>query len=95
VYAVIELTTALNSGGILYIDELALVEMRQIAAGGVGIVVAAGSTNFVANDALRLLVTNNGEGALNTAMDRMFRLYETGVVLPNSGTPTILDSLIS
>lgn len=95
VYAVIELTTALNSGGILYIDELALVEMRQIAAGGVGIVVAAGSTNFVANDALRLLVTNNGEGALNTAMDRMFRLYETGVVLPNATVPTILDSLIS
>lgn len=95
VYAVVELTTALNSGGIFYIDELVLVEMQQIAAGGVGIVLAAGNTNFVANDALRLLVTNNGEGLINTAMDRMFRLYETGVVLPNSAAPTILDSLIS
>lgn len=95
VYAVVELTTALNSGGIFYIDELVLAEMPQIAAGGVGVVVAAGSTNFVVNDALRLLVTNNGEGAINTAMDRMYRMYELGVVLPNSTTPTILDSLIS
>ena len=95
VYAVVELTTALNSGGEFYVDELVLCEMRQIAAGGAGVIVLAGSTDWVVNDSLRILQTNNGEGAISTAFDRMFQMYEKGIVLPNSAAPTVLDSLIS
>lgn len=95
VYAVIELTTALNSGGVMYIDELVLVEMRQIAPGGTGLVVLAGSTDWVVNDTLTLASTNNGEGLMNAAFDRHFDMYGKGIVLPNSTTPTIADGLIS
>lgn len=95
VYAVVELTTALNAGGEWYIDELTLTEMRQIAPGGTGLVVYAGSTDWVINDRLSLDCTNNGEGAINLGLDRLFDLYSKGVVFPNSTTPTILDSLIS
>lgn len=94
VYAVIELTTALNSGGEWYIDEMVLCEMRQIAAGGTGMVVLAGSTNWVVNDSLRLLATNNAEGDFNAAFDRLFDMYGLGIVLPNSTTPSISDGLI-
>jgi len=58
-------------------------------------VVLAGDTDFVVNDNLRLVKTNNAEGDFNVAFDRMFDMYGKGLVLPNSGTPSINDALIS
>lgn len=95
VYAVVEQTVALNSGAKFYVDELVLCEMRQIAAGGTGMVVLAGSTNWVVDDNLRLVATNNGEGLVNAAFDRMYDMYGLGIVLPNSTTPSIADTVIS
>jgi len=94
VYVGIKLTTAASAGGIFYIDELVVNEMRQIAEGGVGLTIVAGSTNFVVNDSLRLLVTNNFEGKFNKSFDRSYDLYGNGVVLPNSAAPNISDALI-
>jgi hypothetical protein len=97
VYAVVEQTTALNSGGIMYLDELVLAEVRQSARGSQGFVILAGSTDWVNNDHLGLTVTNNGEGEFNTEFDRFFAMYENGYVLPanTAGGETILDTLIS
>jgi len=95
VYAVVELTTAVSNGHSMYVDEVVLAEMRQIAPGGEALVVLAGDTDFVVNDNLRLVKTNNAEGDFNVAFDRMFDMYGKGLVLPNSGTPSINDALIS
>ncbi len=97
VYAVVEQTTALNSGGIMYLDELVLAEVRQSARGSQGFVILAGSTDWVNNDHLGLTVTNNAEGIFNTEFDRFFAMYENGYVLPanTAGGETILDTLIS
>lgn len=97
VYVVVEQTTAINSGGEMYLDELVLAEVRQVAAGGQGIVILPGSTDWVVNDHLRLVSTNNGEGEFNTEFDRFYAMYEKGLLLPAAASPseTIADSLIS
>lgn len=96
IYAAIEQTVALNSGGIMYLDELVLAEVRQIAPGGQGIVILPGSTNWVVNDHLRLVATNGGEGEFSREFDRFYNMYEKGLLLPAAASPseTILDSLI-
>lgn len=93
----LEQTTAVNSGATFYLDELVLAEVRQIAPGGAGVVVLPGSTDWAVNDSLFLTLTNNGEGAWNTELDRFFGMYERGLLLPanTGGAETILDSLIS
>jgi hypothetical protein len=97
VYAVVEQTTAINASGIMYLDELVLAEVRQIARGSQGFVILAGSTDWVSNDNLGLTVTNNAEGEFNTEFDRFYGMYENGYVLPanTAGGETILDTLIS
>lgn len=97
IYAAVEQTVALNSGGIMYLDELVLAEVRQLAPGGQGIVVLPGSTDWAVNDHLRLVSTNNAEGEFNTEFDRFYDMYGRGLVLPGntSGTETISDTLIS
>jgi hypothetical protein len=97
VYAAVEQTVAINSGGIMYLDELVLAEVRQLAPGGQGVVVLPGSTDWAVNDHLRLVSTNNAEGEFNTEFDRFFDMYGKGLLLPanTAGSETILDSLIS
>lgn len=97
IYAAIEQTTALNSGGIMYLDEMVLAEVRQLAPGGQGIVILPGSTDWAVNDHLRLVSTNNAEGKFNTDFDRFYDMYGKGLLLPanTAGSETILDTLIS
>lgn len=97
VYLAIEQTTAINAGGEMYLDECVLAEVRQVAPGGQGIVVLPGATDWVVNDHLRLVSTNNAEGEFNTEFDRLFSMYEKGLLLPAAASPseTIADSLIS
>lgn len=93
----IEQTTAINSGATMYLDSLVLCEAQQIAPGGTGIVIVPGSANWVVNDALIIQNTNNAEGEWNTEIDRMFGMYERGLLLPSAsgGSETISDTLIS
>lgn len=95
IYAVIEQTTALNSGCSMILDELVLAEVRQFAAGSQGIVILPGSTDWVVNDHLRLLSTNDLAGEFNTEFDRFYDMFNHGLLLPGSATPTISDTLIS
>lgn len=96
-YAVVEQTTAINATGIMYLDELVLAEVRQLAPGAQGVVVLPGSTDWAVNDHLRLVSTNNAEGKFNTDFDRFYDMYGKGLLLPGntSGTETISDTLIS
>lgn len=93
----IEQTTAINAGATMYLDSLVLCEAQQIAPGGTGIVIVPGSANWVLNDTLLIQNTNNAEGEWNREIDRLFQMYELGLLLPSaaSGSETILDSLIS
>lgn len=97
IYVALEQTTAINAKGRMYLDELVLAEVRQIAPGGQGIVILPGSTNWVVNDHLRLVSTNNAEGKFNTQFDRFYDMYRRGLLLPakTDATETILDTLIS
>ena len=96
IQAVIEQTTALTAGLSMYLDEMVLAEVRQIAPGGTGLVILPGSKDWVVNDSLRIVATNNAEGDWNTELDRFFQMYERGLLLPAAASPseTILDSLI-
>lgn len=95
---VIELTTAATSSEIWYIDDLALVEMRQFGApGGPYIAIWPGSTAFVVPDRFKVTITNNNEGEFVRELDRFFDLYRLGLWTPSvtDGSETIADSLIS
>ena len=95
-FADIRLTTAITSGNSIYIDELMLVEMRQATPSSAHAVVLAGSTDWVVDDTVTAQVTNNAEGDIYGAMDRVYDLHAKGLPFPDTaGTPSILDSLIS
>lgn len=94
-YLTVEQTTPISAGGQIIIDEVMLAEMPQIEAGGIGVAVIAGSTNWAVDDQLRILVTNSYDGKIAQAFDRVFQMYEKGIVLPNSTTPSIADSLMT
>ena len=97
VYVSIEQSTALAVAGIMYIDELCLVEMRQIASGGCAVTVFAGATDWVADDSASLDITNGDEGDFCTFFDIAFGMYEKGLHLPQNyaAGETINDNLIS
>jgi hypothetical protein len=95
IYAVLEQTTALNSGCTMILDELVLAEVRQFAAGSQGIVILSGSTDWVVNDHLRLKSTNDLAGEFNTEFDRFYDMFAHGLMLPANATATIADALIS
>lgn len=96
IYLVVETTVAVAVAA-AYIDEIVLAEMVPIAAGGPAVGIIAGSTDWNADDNARYEFTNNGEGAISTAFDRLFDMYGKGLSLPAnySGTETIADTLIA
>ena len=62
VYVSIEQSTALAAAGVMYIDELCLVEMVQIAPGGCAITMFAGATDWVIDDRISVKTDNDGLG---------------------------------
>jgi hypothetical protein len=96
VYFHLETTTTI-SGGSAYIDEIILAELQPIAAGGQQIAMIAGSTDFRVDDLGRFFFTNDHAGAVQSAFDRLFRMYDSGLQLPSNtaGAETILDTVIS
>ena len=95
VYVSIEQSTALAAAGVMYIDELCLVEMVQIAAGGCGITMFAGATDWVIDDRISVKTDNDGLGLFVVYFDIAFNMYEKGLFLPQAASETINDNLIS
>ncbi len=97
VYCAISQSTPLAAATTMYIDELCLVEMVNIARGGVGVAVFAGATDWVIDDQLRVKVDNGFEGDFVKFFDIAFGMYERGLHLPQNyaGGETISDTLIS
>lgn len=83
---VVQITGTLSSGVNVYFDSLALKEVEY--HGGVGAVLVAGSTRWVAGDKLTFTVSNDNAGVFQTFFRRWFKFQ-----LPSSATPNIADSL--
>lgn len=83
---VVQITGTLSAGTSVYFDSLALKEVEY--HGGVGAVVVAGSTRFIAGDKITFTVTNNNAGVFGTFFRRWYSFQ-----LPSSGAPTIADAL--
>ena len=95
VYVSIEQSTALAAAGVMYIDELCLVEMVQIAPGGCAITMFAGATDWVIDDRISVKTDNDGLGLFVVFFDIAFNMYEKGLFLPQAASETINDNLIS
>ena len=95
VYVSIEQSTALAAAGVMYIDELCLVEMVQIAPGGCAITMFAGATDWVIDDRISIKTDNDGLGLFVVYFDIAFNMYEKGLFLPQAASETINDNLIS
>ena len=95
-YLVIETTVAVGTAA-AYIDEVILAELTPIAQGGPAIGIIVGSSDWFVDDNARYSFTNNAEGLVSNAFDRLFRMYDAGLSLPAnySGTENIPDSVIA
>lgn len=95
----VALSTALTTGRSVYIDELQLVEMTPLSPSGPQVAIFAGGTDFKTDDYVDIAVANNrtstANGAVSLAFDKWFGMWGLGLQLPNSGSPTIADSVIA
>lgn len=91
------LTTALTANATLYLDELAMAEMRELYTEGPSIMGFQGKTNVIRNDYWTLTISNNLAGMFQTDFDRNFDMKSKRLQLPSDsgGNETISDSLIA
>lgn len=92
----LELTTAIDAGKGLLIDDVYLVEAPALQDGeGVFGLHVPGTTDAVIDDVWTLTIANDWAGKFLRHFDRAFGMYERGLVLPSSGAPTISNALIA
>lgn len=96
----LRVSTALSAGSNLYIDRIGFGEMTQLYPGGPRAAVFSGATAFVKGDGWNITTTNDRAAAtynstFQTFFDRAFGMRGLGLLLPSSGAPTILDTLIT
>jgi hypothetical protein len=94
--AVVELTTAIDSGKSVLVDDLCIGAMTQYAH-GIYLTVIPGSINFIRGDTFTVTVTNDRGGQLQEWFNRCFNLDALGLLLPSaaSASATIPDSVIA
>jgi hypothetical protein len=88
------LSTAIDSGKSLYIDDLALTPMVSLYSGGPSFAAFASSTKVAVND-MWTLTTTNTMGGFAVWMERFFGMRDRGLQLAYSGTNAISDTLIA
>lgn len=93
------ISTALTGANVL-MDDICLTPLTAAYTGGPGLAVFSGVTPFVKGDTWTVTGTNNRGGASYLAtfqalFDRLFGMRGSNLLLPSSGSPSILDSLIS
>lgn len=96
VYLSLSTTTAIATAA-AYVDEVFVAELNPFGAGGLGVAVISGTTNWTLDDQVYRVFSNDGGGKLSVAFDRLFDMKSKGIQLPTatSGAQTILDSLIA
>ena len=96
VYLRIRISAAVSNTTSIYIDEVSLVEMTELYAGGPFAAAFAGGTDHLVGDDATITITNDRAGALHEWMARIFNLRQKRLLIPtdNSGSETIDDALI-
>jgi hypothetical protein len=93
----VRLSTAIDSGKSVYFGRLAFREMAPVYAGGPHVAGFSGSAKVIAGnspDAWTFAVTQTW-GLFQQYFERVFGMKALGLTLPNSGTPTVADTLIA
>ena len=98
----IRLTTALQSGRDVYIDQVQLIRMVPLYRGGLYAALVSGATDWVAmtdtadGDNIVVTVTNNDEGEIVKHFERFFGMTKHALQLPSaaSGLETVDDALV-
>jgi hypothetical protein len=90
----VRLSTAITSGVSVYVDRVAFTPMTQVYAGGPFVAAFSGSARLILNDSWTVAVTNTF-GTVQKWMERMFGMKALGLQIPQSGAPTVLDSVIA
>lgn len=95
-YMVIEMTTAVDSGVTVRVDEVTLTEMVQ-HQNGPFFAVVPGETKFLIGDKFTATITNDRGGKFQEWFNRLFDMDTRGLLLPSNGAggETISDSLIT
>jgi len=97
IYFTIEQSTAFTNGTNVLIDGVVFAEMISTAPGGVKFLIIPGPTAFNIEDSFTVDVTNGDQGSMLRFMDRVFDLYQNGILPPVNlaGSENIADSLIA
>lgn len=95
VYLRLRLSTALSNGTSLYLDELALVQMTELYAGGLFIAAFSGPEDFIVGDYADILVSNDRAGVVHEWLNRFLGLQAKKILLPTASPGTQPDSLIA
>lgn len=93
-YLRLKCTTAINTGGFLWLNGLSMIPMQQLYAGGPSIAILDGDTAWAVGDSATVTVANDYAGELHQWMDRFYGLKSLGLQLDTSGSPTYADTLI-
>lgn len=95
-YAVVELTAAVDNGSSIYIDDLVMGPMVQHQNGPLFFIIP-GATNFIVGDIFTAAITNARDGIFQEMFNRAFNMDGRKIVLPSDayGAETILDALVS
>lgn len=89
----VRLSTALTNAKNVFIDHLALTEMKGTYAGGPSFSIFSANTKLIAGDSWTVALTNT-LGLFQKAFQRLFDMRSLGLILPSNGSPTVSDSLI-
>ena len=94
--AVVELTTALDNGKSVMIDDLLLSTMNQMGNGPF-LTVIPGNVNFIRGDTFTVTLTNDRGGQFQEYFNRCFNMAGNGWLLPSAASvsATISNSLIA
>ncbi len=88
------------AGASFYMDDACLAAMNGMYAGGPGFVIFSGATPFAGGDGWNITDTNDYGGSsdlatFQTGFNRLLNMAGNGLLLPSSGSPNILNTLIT
>jgi len=95
VYLRLRLSTAMTAGSSLFLDEVIMVRMTELYAGGPFAAAFTGAKNFELADQAVITVTNNREGSLHEWLNRLLNLAPNRLLFPTDSPGTQTDALIA
>ncbi|MDA0991047.1 MAG: hypothetical protein O3A51_09885 [Verrucomicrobia bacterium] len=99
IYLSIGFGTVVSAGTSLFIDDVTMIELDELYAGGPAAVAISGGVNWDLDDTFTLTITSDRGGSdefdsLQEWMQRALNLNSLGVILPTSLTPSIDDTAL-